>query len=337
MNYNDLIQKYNLIECNKINRYIKNPILSKNDIPYDAELIFNSGVVYYKNKYLMCFRDDYYFDGSDSTHFHTCIGFAESNDGINFIPFDKPFIKYEDINIGENIRIYDPRLIVLENNLYMCFALDTHHGIRGGIMKINDDLKTYEILSLTAPDNRNLVLFDRKINDYYIRLERPMTMYSRRRKEIFDLWMSYSKDLKYWGDTKLLLKMENIPYANCKIGPAAPPMYTEYGWIVLFHAVIKDELLGKNGYEDKWDKVYTCGVMILDKDKPDNILTISKNPLMIPKEKYETENGFRNNVLFPCALTLNNNIVSIYYGASDTTTCLATIKLEDLIAFAYNK
>lgn len=337
MTYKEFVIKYKLKENKNIKRYSKNPILSSKDIPYPAHLIFNAGVTKYKNKYLMAFRDDYYLEGFSKTKFHTDIGLAISKDGINFKVLKEQFIKYDEINQGENVRIYDPRLIVLNKELYMTFALDTHHGIRGGIMKINDDLKTYKIISLSVPDDRNMVLFPEKINGKYVRLERPMPMYSRRNQERFDLWISNSPDLKYWGDSKLLLSVEDIEYSNCKIGPTASPLKTKDGWVVLFHSVIKDPSLEKNGYEDKWDKVYVVGAMLLDLKDPTKILGISKKPLMIPKANYEIKNGFRNNVIFPCGVILNKDTVNIYYGASDTVTCLCTIKLKDLINACLNK
>lgn len=333
MDYKDAVKKYKLKESSNIFRYKNNPILSSKDMPYNAHLIFNAGVVKYKNKYLMAFRNDRLFDKNDKLHFRTDIGFATSTDGIKFTPFKKPFIKYEDFKKGENIRVYDPRLIVINKTLYMCFALDTLHGIRGGIMKINDDLKTYKIISLSVPDNRNMVLFPEKINGQYVRLERPMPIYSRRHKEIFDTWISYSPDLKYWGESKLLLATEDIKYCNCKVGPACPPIKTKKGWLVIFHSVIKDLGLGKNGYEDKWQKLYTCGAMLLDLKNPSKVLGISKNPILIPKEKYETSNCFRDNVVFPCGVILIKDTCYIYYGAGDTTTCLATIKLKDLLSY----
>jgi len=47
---------------------------------------------------------------------------------------------------------------VIDNRCYLCFAVDTHHGIRGGIA-VTDDLDKWEVLSLSVPDNRNMVLF----------------------------------------------------------------------------------------------------------------------------------------------------------------------------------
>ena len=37
------------------------PVLTKDDIPYPAELIFNAGVAKYNGKYVMLFRNDYDF------------------------------------------------------------------------------------------------------------------------------------------------------------------------------------------------------------------------------------------------------------------------------------
>ena len=36
-------------------------------------------------------------------------------------------------------------------------------------------------------------------------------------------------DLKYWGESELLLSVEDISFANDKIGPGAPPIKTKAG------------------------------------------------------------------------------------------------------------
>ena len=40
---------------------IEKPILTRNDVPYEASLVFNAGVTKYQGKYIMIFRDDYNF------------------------------------------------------------------------------------------------------------------------------------------------------------------------------------------------------------------------------------------------------------------------------------
>ncbi|MBQ3667679.1 MAG: glycosidase, partial [Clostridia bacterium] len=164
------------------------------------------------------------------------------------------------------------------------------------------------------------------------RLERPMPVYSRRRRDRFDIWISESPDLVYWGRSELLAAVEDFPFANDKIGPGAPPVKTERGWLVFTHAVDRDDSRGKNGWEQQWTKRYTAGVMLLDRENPRRVLGICREPLLAPETAYETLQGFRTNVIFPtAAIAEADGTIKIYYGASDTVTALATAKSDDLI------
>lgn len=314
-----------------ITRYnMGEPILKKEDIPYEANCIFNAGVTKYEGRYVMAFRNDYnYVSGAKFDG--CCIGIAYSTDGINWEVEKEPFLTVEDINDPDVTRVYDPRLTVINDECFLCFAIDTHHGLRGGIA-VTKDFKSIEIISLTVPDNRNIVLFPEKINGRYARLERPFPVYSRGNKHRFDTWISFSKDMVYWGDSHLLLSVEMVPWANDKTGPGAPPIKTKAGWLTLFHAVDIDTTRGKNGWEDTWQKRYCAGIMLLDLNDPTKIIGMSKEPLLAPESKYEVDEGFRTNVIFPGGMILeNDNEVKIYYGASDTVECLATANVDDLI------
>lgn len=309
-----------------IKRYKGNPVLSKQDIPYNAELIFNAGVTKYNGKYVMVFRNDYGYNGKNSFA-GTNIGFAQSDDGINWSVASKPCFVLHDEEIN---RAYDPRLTVIDGICYMCFAVDTKHGIRGGIAS-TEDFHSFNIMSMSAPDNRNMVLFPEKINGRYARLERPMPIYSRGGADRFDMWFADSPDLKYWGNNRLILGVEDVPYANDKIGPAAPPVKTCYGYLTLFHAVDLDKTRVKNGWEDKWQKRYSAGVMLLDLEDPTKVIGMYKEPLIAPEASYETD-GFRSDVIFPGGMILEDSgEVKIYYGASDTVECLATADVNELI------
>ena len=213
----------------------------------------------------------------------------------------------------------------------MCFAVDTKHGIRGGIA-VTEDFEKFEILSMTVPDNRNMVLFPEKIGGKYIRLERPFPVYGRGGKDRFDIWISDSPDLMYWGNSKLLLGVEDVPYANDKIGPGAPPVKTPKGWLTTFHAVDIDPYRGKNGWEPFWKKRYCAGIMLLDLEDPSKKIGLYKEPLLAPEADYEISGGFRNHVIFPGGMILEDDgEVKIYYGAADTVECLATAHVDDLI------
>ena len=310
-----------------------NPLLTSEAVPYECQLLFNAGVTKYQGKYIMVFRNDYnHSKGNVSTN----LGIAYSLDGIKWDIAKKPLMD-ESITKDEDVsRIYDPRLTVLEGKVYMCFAVDTNHGVRGGVA-VTEDFESFEILDISVPDNRNMVMFPERIGGMYIRLERPFPVYSRG-GDRFDIWMSDSFDARYWGNSKLVLGVEDVPFANDKIGPGAPPVKTEKGWLTTFHAVDRDRKRGKNGWEDKWQKRYTIGIMLLDLEDPSKVIGMSKLPLIAPDKPYETQGGFRNDVVFPGGMILEDNgEVKIYYGAADTCECLATADVFDLISLCCEK
>ena len=321
-----------LVSSGVISRFEEGrPILGRSDMPYEAECIFNAGVTKFRGRYVMAFRNDYRFDGVGA--FEKClIGVAFSDDGIHWEVKKEPFLTVDDMKSNEITKVYDPRLTVIDDKCYVCFAVDTRHGLRGGI-GVTDDFKHLELLSMTVPDNRNMVLFPEKIDGKFVRLERPFPVYSRGGVDRFDIWMSMSHDMKYWGESKLLLGVEDVPFANDKIGPGAPPVKTKEGWLTIFHTVDIDRSRGKNGWEDKWQKRYCAGIMLLDLNDPSRIIGMSKEPLIAPETHWEVDEGFRTNVVFPGGLILEDDgTVKIYYGASDTVECLATARVEDLIA-----
>ena len=312
-----------------IRRHPANPILTPGDVPYEALLVFNAGVTQYQGRYVMVFRNDY-GRRPDSVHPRaTNLGLAFSADGIAWEVQPKPCWELADEEIQ---RVYDPRLTVLDGRCYLCFAVDTRHGVRGGIA-VTEDFEKFEILSLSVPDNRNMVLFPERRRDKYLRLERPFPVYSRGGQDRFDIWFSDSSDLRYWGNSELVLAVEDVPYANDKIGPGAPPVKTLKGWLTTFHAVDRDPLRGKNGWEERWQKRYTAGIMLLDLDEPHKVIGMSKAPLLAPEAPCEVEGGFRNHTLFPGGMILEESgEVKIYYGAADAVECLAIADVADLLA-----
>lgn len=330
-----------LTSSRMILRHASNPILSAKDVSYPATLIFNAGVTKYQGRYVMVFRNDVGTVG-EMRFSTTNLGIAWSTDGIAWNVEPKPFLTAEQaVELAASLygskvekyrihRAYDPRLTVIDGELYMCFALDCRYGVLGGVARIHD-MSKMELLSLSVPDNRNMVLFSERRDGNYMRLERPFPVYSRGRDQ-FDVWYSESPDLRYWGNQQLVLGVEDVPFANDKVGPGAPPIKTDYGWLTAFHAVDIDESRGKNGWEPRWKKRYTAGLMLLDITEPHKVLSVYQEPLLAPEAPYETSGGFRNDVVFPGGMILEDTgEVKIYYGAADTVECLATADIGDLL------
>jgi beta-1,4-mannooligosaccharide/beta-1,4-mannosyl-N-acetylglucosamine phosphorylase len=303
-----------------IKRHPLNPIFTAEDVPYPSVIAYNAGVVKYQGQYVMVFRNDYNWNEEEQKAIGFQIGVAYSDDGIsNWRVHRKPIIEFQG---GEDV----------DGRIYITYAMYTKHGYRGTIA-VTDDFENIEILSSAVPDNRDMVLFPEQIDDIYIRLERPFPIDSRSQR-LYDIWISESPDLVYWGKSEPLLCVEDVPYANERLGAGNPPVRTEDGWLSLFHAVDIDPSRGKNGWEDKWPKRYTAGVMLQDLKNPRKIIAYSREPLIAPEVPYETEEGFRTNVIFPGGMILEEDgEVKIYYGAADTVQCLATTQLDDLIDF----
>ena len=312
---------------NIVKRYEKNPILTAADVPYHANLVFNAGVTKFNENYVMVFRNDYGDENAKRLD-GTNLGLAFSDDGYSWQVQPAPCFDLSDEDI---MCVNDPRLIVIAGRCYMTFATITHHGVRGGIA-VTDDFKNFEVISISLPDNRNFVLFPEKINGKYVRLERPFSWY-KGGDEQFDIWMSDSTDLKYWGNHKLLLGTEKVPFANNRIGPSAPPLKTDKGWLTTFHAVYREKDRIFNGWEGNWNKRYMGGIMLLEQDDPSKIIGLCREPILNPDEKYDYEmKGFRGGVIFPGGIILEDNgEVKIYYGAADTVEAVATADINDLI------
>ena len=320
-----------------LRRHPANPVLGPNQVPYPSTLTYNAGVARWQGRYVMVFRnEDRPHDPARMfTDLRMSLGLATSQDGVAWTVEAKPLPIDNDalfaMEPGEVQRVYDPRLHIIDDRAYLCVALDTRHGVRGAILR-TDDFQRFSVLHVTLPDNRNLVLFPQRINGRWCRLDRPFPVYSRGRDR-FDLWYSSSPDWADWGDHRLVLGVEHVPYANDKIGPAAPPIRTERGWLCIFHAVDVDPARGKNGWEPTWKKRYCAGVALLDLHEPWKVLGMSKAPLIAPEAPYEIAGGLRDHVIFPTGAVLDDDgQVKIYYGAGDAVMCLATAGLDQLLA-----
>lgn len=325
-------------------RHPANPVLRHTDCPFHATTVFNAGVAKYEGRYVMLFRNDYGTWGAPPPFEGTNLGLAWSTDGIKWEVLPEPVFDTQRARLAlkgfynerfgpeEIVRVYDPRISVVEGRLVLCFAVDTRHGILGGIAT-TEDFSKIEFQSLSAPDNRNMVVFPEKIGGDYVRLERPFPIYGRGRAEAFEIWTSRSADLRRWGDTRLVLGSEEVPFCNNKIGPAAPPVRTKAGWLTPIHSVYKDDSHALRGWETSpWTKRYDAGLMLLDLDDPSKVIGLCREPLLTPQADYELD-GFRGSVIFPCGFIVEpGGEARLYYGAADTCVAMASAPVDDLIA-----
>src|ERR1051325_9355223 len=185
-----------------------------------------------------------------------------------------------DLVLNAGVTRFKGRYVMVFRNDIRTDDYTVRQGVRG-VIAVTDDFEKFEVLSVAAPDNRNFVLFPEKIGGKYVRLERPFPIYGRPGyPERFDIWISDSPDLVYWGNPELLLGVEDVPFSNQKLGAGPPPVKTSKGWLTVFHASDFDATRGRDGFELTWKKRYSAGVMLLDLADPRKVVGMSKKPLL---------------------------------------------------------
>ncbi len=313
-----------------IHRYEKNPVVTVDMVPYGCLRVYNAAACKFGDEYLLAIR----VDRPDGEQW---IGLARSKDGLTFTVDPKPFITPGPKDGGHTA---DPRCTPHEDGwYYLTYQSDpAGEGVREeGIFQIisrTKDFKTFEEISRSEPDNRNAVIFPEKINDLYCRLDRPCRR-GYRSKHGWDMWLSASPDMTFWGQHHLVLSVYDLPWGKDRLGAGAPPIKTEHGWLELFHGAEMPEepndWLPWEGTDD-WKMVYCGGVMLLDLEKPWQIKAMYRHPLMIPQAPYELDTSYRPNVIYPSGVIPEpDGTLKIYYGASDTSVALAIAKIEDLV------
>jgi beta-1,2-mannobiose phosphorylase / 1,2-beta-oligomannan phosphorylase len=235
---------------------------------------------------------------------------ARSKDGIQYTIADQPTIFPE--TIYEEFGIEDPRITKIGKFYYISYSAVSRHGINGCIIKTKDFI-TFERMGIAfTSDNKDIVLFPKKIKGSYYALHRPSSSeYGK-----LDIWMASSKDLIHWGNHSIFLKSRKESYDNFRLGASAVPFLDKHGWIEIYHS-------------GNLDNEYSLSTVLLDKHNPSIVLKRSKEALIKPEEKYEI-NGFFGKVVFSCGAIVNHDHVLVYYGVSDENIACAKISFGEL-------
>jgi len=296
-------------------RYEGNPILTVDDLPQGiAYYILNPGAVKFRGEYLLLV---------DVFHRENSIIFwiARSKDGYHFKFDPKPvnWPKAPESEGWEEFGVYDPRITRIgDEYIIMYGSHNMNLGTRIGIVKTRDFEHFEHVAFASEANNRNAALFPEKINGLYCRFERP---FSGGETSPCDMWLSFSKDLVYWGGHRPSLQARRCNNDSLKIGAGAPPIRIPEGWLEIYHGV--------TGTCD--GTTYSLFAVILDYKEPWKVIARIKYPILFPETKYERY-GRVSNVVFTCnAILEDDGMLKVYYGASDTCIGLAEIPLKTLV------
>ena len=295
-----------------IKRYSGNPILTKKDIPYPVATVHNAGMVKHNDEYIMLFR-------SHKLNGRSIIGKAVSSDGYNFKVEPRPFLVPATDGVFKEYEAYgveDPRISYIDGEYLITYSAYSKHGVRIGLAKTKDFQSVERFSLITEADYRNVVIFPEKFNGLYARLDRPHSEISP-----WAIWISYSPDLRYWGDSELIMRPVQYHWDEMKIGPGATPIKTPRGWLNIYHGV----------FPTMAGSVYRLGVALHDLHNPSKIIAVGDEWILQPEETHEVT-GYVPNVVFTCgAIPEPDGSVKIYWGGADTVMCVGTANIEELV------
>lgn len=295
-------------------RFGGNPILSPERWPYQVNSTFNPGAVRHNDETLLLVRVE---DMRGYSH----LTFARSRDGVtNWQIDEQPTLMPDKVFNEEQWGIEDPRIVWLQEQeqyavTYVSFSKD---GPMVSLALTKDLHNFVRKGAMLPPEDKDASLFPRLINDRYVLIHRPVI-----RGEAH-IWISFSPDLKYWGDHRILIPVRPGCWDSIRVGLGPPPIETPEGWLIIYHGV----RMTTSG------ALYRIGMALLDLEKPWEIIRRSEEWVFGPQEPYERV-GDVPGVTFPTGTVLNEATgeLFMYYGAADTCVCLATAYLNNLLDY----
>ena len=294
-----------------LHRWERNPVISLEDVSYKCNTVFNGTPVKLGDEYLLLLR----VEGQQGQSFF-CL--AHSKDGFHFQVDDRPcMLPAEEgrFKVWEENGIEDPRLTVIDGWYYIMYTAVSRYGHRIALAR-TDDFETFERLALVSgPGNKDGVLFPEKINGLYARLDRPIG------NNVGSIWISYSPDLINWGHSELVICPRPRYWDSFRIGASVPPIRTGRGWLEIYHG-LKMTATGP---------IYRIGTVMLDLHNPAKTIGRCLGPVLSPREEYERVGDIGNVVFASGALVEPDGEVKVYYGAADTSICVATAHIDELV------
>lgn len=296
-------------------RYDRNPIITVNDLPYLANTVFNAGAVKFDGKVLLLLRVE---DRRGISH----LTVAKSENGITNWKFDdKPSLVPEPEKYHEEMwGIEDPRITYMEElkKWAIVYTAYSHMGPLVSLVLTKDFINFDKKGPIMPPEDKDAALLPVRFNGRWALIHRPVISAPTASAHI---WISFSPDLKHWGDHKVLIRARGGGWWDSKkVGLNTPPIKTKDGWLVVYHGV----------RETASGDVYRLGLALLDLNDPSIVRYRSNEWILAPQEKYERE-GDVENVIFPCGWVCDGNDLKLYYGAADTSIALAMARLDHVL------
>ena len=322
-----------------LSRTRANPIIAPGETPWSAEAVLNPAALHLGGRIHLLYRAI----GMDGV---SRMGYASSPNGVVFD--DRPpypvYIAQNPRNIPGQYRRYspvmypsggswggceDPRMVAIDGRVYVLYnAFDGWDFIRVALISLSEDdfskkrwhWSAPKLLSRPGERHKNWALFPEKIGGKFA------VLHSLHDGAPDRVCIEYISDLDAFDVAKdgfASPYRDDSPAHNAawhdkvrSIGP--PPIRTERGWLVLYHAMSPGE-----GHR------YKLGAMLLDLDDPTRIIHRACAPVLEPDERYE--NDGKPGIVYACGAVVRSGLLHVYYGGADKVICVATAPLAPFL------
>jgi predicted GH43/DUF377 family glycosyl hydrolase len=223
---------------------------------------------------------------------------------------------------GHHIGCEDPRITALDGMIYMLFvAFDGYNIPRLAITSIHQEdflarrwrWAPARIISRPGVIDKSGALLPEKIAGKYVLFHRIFP----------DILIDYLDSLDFppgeYLEGKYAINIRPDKWDSRKVGVGPPPIKTRHGWLLIYYAV-----------DDRDDRKYKIGAMLLDLNDPRRVLHRSSGPVLEPSAGYEN-NGHKAGVAYPCGAAVIGSRLFVYYGGADSVVCVATANLSRLL------
>jgi predicted GH43/DUF377 family glycosyl hydrolase len=293
-----------------------NPIITPSDLPYRANAVFNPGAATVDGDTVLLMRVED-LRGISSLYV------ARSQDGISHWRFDeKPLLTPDPDGHPEEVwGCEDPRLTWLPEREEWAISY-TAYSARGPLVSLavtRDFREVKRLGPVMPPDDKDAALLPIRFNGRWAMIHRPAPLLGGAH-----MWMSFSPDLRHWGDHTLLIEAREGAWWDAgKIGLGPPPALVTGGWLVMYHGA----------HTTASGPIYRVGLALLDRDDPTILLRRSEEWVMGPAAPYERV-GDVSKVVFPNGWVVDEagDKVVLYYGAADSVVAMATARLSAVLA-----
>jgi predicted GH43/DUF377 family glycosyl hydrolase len=309
-------------------RIKENPIIFPNEEnEWETDAAFNPCVIKHRNKYHMLYRAMSLPKQHQGVNMPvSSIGYAVSNDGVCFTGRRLLIMPEQDWEI---YGCEDPRVTKVGKYYYIFYtALSTYpfsaEGIKIGLVITKDFQHIEEKHPVTPFNSKAMALFPEKING---KLAAVLTVHTDTPPAKIALaFFDKASDIwspQYWKNwyadlNTHVISLLRSPADHVEVG--APPVKTKAGWILIYAYI-------KNYFSPR--KVFGIEAVLLNSKYPTRVIGRTDN-LLIPEKDYELYGNVAN-IAFPSGALVRGGNLWVYYGAADTSGCLAKISLKTIL------